>query len=193
MVQRIWPIMAAGLVWALVAAAGPHIASAQGLKAPDDPFGDIDLDTLKKGAPTGTAPANEAAPPAETAPPREIETIFNNGNIYAVQNRPTRATVFTLRAPARIIRIKTYHWNNGRGARAGTIALRSSRGETYGPWQATGEPGQGGVPNANWIVEPDLSLPAGTYTVIDSNPSTWAQNGGTGGAGMASAEGYGEE
>jgi hypothetical protein len=121
-----------------------------------------------------------------------IEKFFDNGNIYAVENRPRRTTVFALAGPTRVTRIMTYHWNNGRGAPAGQIALRSSAGETFGPWQAFGEPGQGGVPSAYWIVEPDINLPAGTYTIVDSNPSTWAQNAASGGAGMASAEGYSE-
>ena len=122
----------------------------------------------------------------------DIVKFFDNGHIYAVENRPRRTTVFALEAPTRVTRIMTYHWNNGRGAAAGQIALRNSAGETFGPWQAFGEPGQGGVPSAYWIVEPDINLPAGTYTIVDSNPSTWAQNAASNGAGMASAEGYRE-
>jgi hypothetical protein len=120
----------------------------------------------------------------------DIVKFFDNGNIYAVENRPKRTTVFTLAGPTRVTRIMTYHWNNGYGAPAGQIALRSSSGETFGPWQAIGEPGQGGVPSAYWVVEGDAELPAGTYTIIDSDPSTWAQNAASSGAGMASAEGY---
>jgi hypothetical protein len=63
--------------------------------------------------------------------------------------------------------------------------LRASDGTPYGPWQATGEPGQGGVPDAAWVVRPNIVIPPGTYTVLDSDPSTWAQNQETGGAGMA--------
>jgi hypothetical protein len=33
-------------------------------------------------------------------------------------------------------------------------------------------------------------LPAGTYTVVDSNPATWAQNSESGGAGHTRIEGY---
>lgn len=133
-----------------------------------------------------------AETPAQYVTPVQMEIVkfFDNGNIYAVENRPRRTTVFALAAPTRVTRIMTYHWNNGRGAPAGQIALRSSAGETFGPWQAFGEPGQGGVPSAYWVVEPDVNLPAGTYTIVDSNPSTWAQNAASGGAGMASAEGY---
>jgi choice-of-anchor C domain-containing protein len=41
------------------------------------------------------------------------------------------------------------------------------------------------VPNANWIATPNVVIPAGTYTVIDSDPSTWSQNSGSGGQGFA--------
>ncbi len=140
------------------------------------------------------AKARIQATPAPPITPGQADIVkfFNNGNIYAVKNRPTRTTAFTLAEPTRVTRIMTYHWNNGQGAPAGRIALRNSSGETFGPWQAIGEPGQGGVPSAYWVVEPDVRLAAGTYTIVDSNPSTWAQNAATGGAGMATAEGYRE-
>jgi hypothetical protein len=44
------------------------------------------------------------------------------------------------------------------------------------------------VPNAYWNARPGVTLAPGTYTVIDSDPSTWAQNAGTGGAGHIRVE-----
>jgi hypothetical protein len=44
------------------------------------------------------------------------------------------------------------------------------------------------VPNAYWNTRPGVTLAPGTYTVIDSDPSTWAQNAGTGGAGHIRVE-----
>lgn len=83
-------------------------------------------------------------------------------------------------------RVITYHWNNAEGTTdPGTVSLVDAEGNEYGPWQAEGQPGQGNVPNAVWEVRPDIILPAGTYTVLDSDPSTWSQNEETGGAGMA--------
>ncbi|MCX8031665.1 MAG: hypothetical protein N3A59_08840, partial [Thermodesulfovibrionales bacterium] len=118
------------------------------------------------------------------------QVIFNNGNIGGVYNNPTRPTTFTLNQPHVITLIQNYHWNNAKGSMPGTIALRDQTGKTYGPWQAKGSPGQGGVPNAYWTVYPNITLPAGTYTVIDSEPSTWAQNSGSNGAGHTKIEGY---
>ncbi len=133
--------------------------------------------------------APPTAEPPRPEPPQIVE-IFSNGNIDAVDNGARRATTFTLDAPGVITKLSTYHWNYGRGRRPGTIALRSDSGELFGPWRANGRPGQGGVPNAYWITTPEVSLRAGTYTVIDSDPATWSQNGGSRGAGFASAEGY---
>ncbi len=122
----------------------------------------------------------------------QAPTIFNNGNVYAVENQPAQMTVFTVSAPTKIVKITTYHWNYARGAWPGQIALRSQTGAVYGPWQATGLPGQGGVPNAYWVAYVDIVLPPGTYAVIDSDPATWSQNAGSFGAGIAIVEGYGQ-
>jgi len=127
-----------------------------------------------------------------SSPPQTVKgkVIFNNGNTASVYNNPTRPTTFTINQPYVITLIQNYHWNNSRGSNPGTIALRDQSGRIYGPWQATGSPGQGGVPNAYWNVYTNVTLPAGIYTVIDSEPSTWAQNSGSNGAGHTRIEGY---
>jgi tetratricopeptide (TPR) repeat protein len=139
-------------------------------------------------SPKGTSSAVSQAP--LPSPSAKGSVIFNNGNTGGVYNNPSRATTFTLRAPHVITLITNYHWNNGRGATPGTIALRGSDGRSYGSWRTSGSPGQGGVPNAYWNAAPNVTLPAGTYTVVDSNPATWAQNSESGGAGHTKIEGY---
>ena len=144
------------------------------------------------GGSSSKAPAAAAAPAAPAAPPpvgTPVE-LFSSGNNYGVANGPTASTTFTLSQPHVITSISTYHWNSGRGTGIGTIAVRAASGQTYGPWPATGTPGQGGVPNANWTCAPNITLPAGTYQIIDSEPATWSQNDQSGGRGMASVRGY---
>jgi len=102
--------------------------------------------------------------------------LFNNSNSAGVANHPTNPTMFTLNARASISELVTYHWNNGRGARPGTIGLRSQTGQIFGPFAARGVAGQGGAPNVNWVATPNATLPAGTYTVLDSDPGTWSHN-----------------
>ncbi|MCL4187235.1 MAG: hypothetical protein KJZ85_06470 [Rhodobacteraceae bacterium] len=123
------------------------------------------------------------------AAPADLQVLWNTANPQAVANGPTRWTEVVVERAFRLVRLTTYHWNGGRGQAPGMIALAGLDGRIHGPWAAQGAPGQGGVPNAYWIVEPDIRLPAGRYIVIDSDPATWAQNAGTGGAGMTWAEG----
>jgi formylglycine-generating enzyme required for sulfatase activity len=116
--------------------------------------------------------------------------IFEIGNLGGVYNNPTSPTVINLDQSYMITKINTYHWNNGNGSKPGTIKLTDANGKTYGPWQAVGSNGQGGVLNANWNTTPNIVLPAGTYTVIDSEPSTWAQNSQSNGQGFVVVMGY---
>lgn len=128
----------------------------------------------------------------EDKPEGEPVQIFKVGSDLAVQNGGTSPS-FTMARNHWITTLTTYHWNNGSGAAPGTISLKSENGKTYGPWKTKGSDGQGGVKNAYWTAEPKITLPAGKYTVIDSDPSTWAQNSESGGQGMAWMSGIPEE
>ncbi|MFT5107409.1 MAG: hypothetical protein ACI9UA_003042, partial [Pseudoalteromonas tetraodonis] len=85
------------------------------------------------------------------------DEVFDNGNIGGVQSGPPVPTTFTLAEPTRITYVSNYHYFNG-GVLPGTIALRHEDGTTYGPWQASGRIGQGGVLNANWDAWPVVVL-----------------------------------
>ncbi len=106
--------------------------------------------------------------------------IFNNNNISGVSNNPHNPTEFTISDHYLITHIRTYHWNGGSGATPGTIALEDEDGHTIGQWQA-GEWGS----NRYWYVEPDIALSPGTYTIIDSDNSTWSHNSTSGFRGFA--------
>jgi tetratricopeptide (TPR) repeat protein len=128
--------------------------------------------------------------PVTTPTTKQPETeAVNVGNIYGVNNAPTAPTEFSVRTSYMLTFIQTYHWNYGRGAQPGTIAVRKDDGTVFGPWRAGTKPGQGGVPNAYWEVTPNVVIPAGTYTIIDSDPSTWSQNAQSGGRGFAVVKG----
>jgi hypothetical protein len=129
------------------------------------------------------APEKDASdtPGTAAATPTELLDI---DTLAAVQNGG-EAPSFDVPAPHTITEIMTYHWNDGTGAPPGEISLEAGDGTVYGPWQAVGKDGQGGVENAYWWVYPEEEIPAGTYTLIDSDPSTWSQNDETGGVGVA--------
>ena len=130
-------------------------------------------------------PQNSLSP--ETT--KSIE-IFNNWNTGGVDNNPSCIPSFTVSGPYMITYADTYHWNYGQGTKeGGTITLRRNDGIMYGPWQVETKPGQGSVPNAWWIAHPNETIPAGTYTIIDSDSSTWSQNSGSNGCGFSKVEG----
>ena len=107
-------------------------------------------------------------------------------NSGAVENSPPNPTVLTFDTPIHLNYIETYHWNYGNGvSKPGTIGIKNENGNQYGPWQATGRDGSGGVQDAIWRADADVSLPAGTYTIIDSDPETWSHNKESGNAGFA--------
>ena len=124
------------------------------------------------------------AKPAPTPPPAESGAFVVVESSGAAKSGATTPTTFTIAEPWTVVLLQTYHWNDGKGATPGTIALKSASGTLYGPWQAQGADAQGGVANGFWQVRPNVVIPAGTYTVIDSDPATWSQSTDTGGRGM---------
>ncbi len=127
---------------------------------------------------------DSAGDAGQVIPKAEPVQVSNTNNIAGVQNGPTVPTTFTINQPHLVTFIQDYHWNSAQGAAPGTIALQDQNGVIYGPWPVTTRDGQGGVKNAYWEVWPDAVIPAGTYTIIDSDPATWSQNAESGGRGM---------
>jgi len=123
--------------------------------------------------------------------------IFHNTNTDPVRNRPTKNTYFTITTSHFITKIYTYHWNGGRGSDPGLLSLRRSDGTVFGPWESRGIPGRNPednkiVENASWLVEPKISLPAGTYQVVDTKLETWSHNDQSKGEGFAFIQGHPE-
>lgn len=135
--------------------------------------------------PSPTAPTTPAASPTAAAP----VTLFTVYSILAVGQGPTAPSVFTFDADTFVTRLETYHWNS-HGHAPGTIALESSDGTTYGPWQAIGAPGMGGRENAYWEASVNQVIPSGEYTIVDSDPSTWSVAADTDGRGICAVFGY---
>ncbi|MBI3980983.1 hypothetical protein HY345_03205 [Candidatus Microgenomates bacterium] len=143
----------------------------------------VPLSESSQTVPTTSSPSSSPSPSVAVQP--ETELLFSNYNSAAVANNPSGSTVFTVSGTRKIYLIQDYHWNSAQGKKPGTISLKSESGKVYGPWEAQGAPGQGGVPNAYWTVYPDTEIPAGTYSIIDSDPASWAHNSGTKGIGMS--------
>jgi hypothetical protein len=116
------------------------------------------------------------------------QPVFDNGNALGVKEGGKSPRV-KITQDIVVTQISTYHYNKGKGAAPGNLSLQSESGTTYGPWQAAGAVGQGNVPNAFWVAKPDAAVPAGTYTIIDSDPGTWSQNSKSNGFGFATIQG----
>ncbi|MGD0283450.1 MAG: tetratricopeptide repeat protein [Dissulfurispiraceae bacterium] len=135
-------------------------------------------------------PQNQVDIPLPVANENAEQVLFKLETAAAVYNGPTLKTLFTLDKPAVITKVFTYHWNNGAGATPGRISLKNSNtGVVIGEWDATGAyhmfdltPGAvwpvsgDGPPFLYWTIQPNVSIPAGTYEVLDSGPETWSYN-----------------
>lgn len=122
----------------------------------------------------------------------QTTAIFDSWNGGSVDNNPTSGASFTISEPHLITYIDTYHYNSGQGVSAGgTISLKRDDGEIFGPWTVTAESGSGAA-NAWWKCLPYVVIPAGTYTIIDSEPETWSTNTESNGCGFSKVEGHPE-
>lgn len=121
-----------------------------------------------------------AAPWADQA-----AVVFDSSKATPVESVPLQPTRFTLRERLSIGSIQTFHWNGGKGATPGSIALQSRDKRLFGPWKAEGLRDAQGVENAYWEVKPDLLLAPGSYTILDSDPVTWSRNPERGNIGIA--------
>ena len=148
---------------------------------------EVDVVSATAGGAQSTQAAT-ATPQAKAAVPVAPKSLFNNWNGLAVHGGG-RSPKVVFKQPVKVTLISDYHWNDGHGKKPGTIALKSSDGTVFGPWHTTGADGQGGVRNAQWDAKPDVVLPAGTYTVVDSNPASWAQDGQSKGLGFVAVNG----
>ena len=115
--------------------------------------------------------------------------LFDTSDRGALKQKPKYVPRFTISEPQVVTLVETYHHNGGKGATPGTISLLGQDGTLYGPWKATGR-ASADLEDAYWFVEPWLELPPGTYTVVDSQPGTWAQSTWTKGVGYVTVRGH---
>jgi hypothetical protein len=102
---------------------------------------------------------------------------FNTATVVdRLQGPPNQTWFGTFNSQAFVSQIATYHWHNGAGARAGTISLRAGNGQIFGPYPASGQPGQNGAQSVTWVATMNVVIPAGYYVILDSDPSTWSYN-----------------
>jgi hypothetical protein len=116
-------------------------------------------------------------PTATAGPATTLLTTINSGGVN--RGRALSPTFKTSRA-FKLTKISTYHY--GTAGFVGSISLRSGNGQSVGSWAAT-------LNNGFVTVNPNIVIPPGTYTVIDSQPQTWSYNAQSGNLGMTLVEG----
>src|SRR5579872_2129815 len=126
-----------------------------------------------------------------SATSRAVE-LFNNTDTGGVNNcaapLASCSPQFILTTPTLVNDVWTYHWNGGSGdSHGGSIRLQAGS-QSFGPFPVVVTTASSNVP-ANWTATINRTLPAGTYTIIDSNPSTWSQNSGSNDKGFAIVRG----
>jgi hypothetical protein len=131
---------------------------------------------------TDTVAPDTSTPEVAPTPEGEEIELLNVGNILAVTPGAAGPS-FTVTQDTLITSIQNYHY--GPETPPGQIGLLTSDGTLVGPWQSVGTEGQGGVANAYWTVTPNQVVGPGTYTVWDSEPSTWSTNADAGGLGFS--------
>jgi hypothetical protein len=157
-------------------------------RAESDPQSNADMSPEERAVAKSTADAqatveNGTVMQSVDRPEGEPVLLWKAGNDGAIEGGGGKPPKVTQDGTYFVTEVCTYHWNGGTGSPAGEITLKAADGTAYGPWKTT-------LRNkVYWIAQPNQDIPAGTYTLIDSNPSTWAQNSGSGGAGMGWAYG----
>ena len=74
-----------------------------------------------------------------------------------------QGSTFQLNEPYTVTRIDVFHKAS---AQTGSVQLIDASGIPYGPWPAAIEPDR-------WVVAPGVTLPAGSYRLIDSDPESY--------------------
>ncbi len=110
----------------------------------------------------------------------EEELLWTNFNTGAVQNGPKLYSGAPMKKdtePVLITKVRTYHWNNGSGAPAGTISICEDKlDNVIGTWQAVGRGGDGRQ-NIYWEALVDCVMyPGHNYFVKVSDKASWSYN-----------------
>ena len=98
-----------------------------------------------------------------------------NGGVIPSQE-PLNPTKWTIDEPVLLTYFRTCHGNGGRGKPPGTLGLKHEDGTIYGPWRTLPADGRGRELGMSWFVEPRVIVKPGTYTIVDSDPPSWANN-----------------
>ncbi len=116
----------------------------------------------------------------------ELKAVYSNENGSPVKKGGAKPFQFQVYNEIEVVKIRTYHWNDGKGAIAGEIIITGPGGKETGRWKAENKPGRNGVATALWEAETGITLKPGIYTVTTSDERSWSYNEASLGAGFTS-------
>jgi hypothetical protein len=117
--------------------------------------------------------------------------VFDNINAEAVSNGGKPPTFSTHGLAYCLMYIQTYHWNKGTGSAPGRVGLVRVSGPAALPKYISSLAAKASssqhIPNVNWGASVSITnkvIIDGSYSCVDSNPSTWSQDTASGGSGF---------
>lgn len=117
---------------------------------------------------------------------RDLKAVYSNENGSPVKQGGAKPFTFEVYSELEIVKIRTYHWNDGKGSPAGDIILVGADGKERRRWNAEAKNGRNGVASAIWEAETGITLKPGRYSVKTSDDRTWSYNEASLGAGFTS-------
>ena len=182
----------------------PAQATPGGSGASTKPQSNGDQKIVKQKAKEQNKPSKQTANPTQqTKPDQDVKVqsditkndylakiLLKVGNTDDPKSKnPKNPVKLSIHKPTMIIRIATYHYNDGIGTQsAGTITIKDRNGNIFGSFKAIGQSRKTGAPNSIWLSEPRIVLEKGTYFIWDSDMPTWSKN--IMGTGFIVIEGY---
>jgi hypothetical protein len=106
----------------------------------------------------------------------KFKKIYSNENSSSLEQGRALPFSFEIYKQTEIAKIRTYHWNNGKGKNPGQIVITDKKNKLIGSWQANSVPGKNNSENVLWEVTPDISLPPGKYLISTSDQKSWSFN-----------------
>ncbi len=116
----------------------------------------------------------------------EEKKAYSNENNRPVLHGEATPFMFQIYKETKILRIRTYHWNDGKGAQAGYIILSDKDNKETGRWQAEVKSGKKETSSVLWEVEPDLAISPGIYYISTTDQKSWSFNAESNKAGFTS-------
>ncbi len=116
----------------------------------------------------------------------EAKKAYSNENNRPVLHGEATPFMFQIYKETKILKIRTYHWNDGKGAPAGYIILSDKENKETGRWQAEVKSGKKETSSVLWEVEPDMALSPGIYYISTTDQKSWSFNNESNKAGFTS-------